>query len=159
LILVGLCHDRDTGSCASGDGTNDAPALRLSDVGFAMIAGTSIARQASDILLMDNNFSSIVSSVKWGRNVYASIIKFLQFQLTINIAAVVMAVSGAIIFSESPLTPVQMLWINMIMDSLASLSLATERPTDELLKMRPFSSTTPLLTPTCVKHICGQVRS
>lgn len=140
----------------TGDGTNDAPALRLADVGFAMVSGTSIARQASDILLMDDNFLSIVQSVKWGRNVYASIIKFLQFQLTINVVAVVTAVAGVLLLHRSPLTPVQMLWVNMIMDSLASLSLATEPPTASMLTMPPFSSNTSLLTPTCVKHIVGQ---
>lgn len=92
------------------------------------------------------------------RNVYSSIIKFLQFQLTINVVAVATAVAGVAVLSESPLNAVQLLWVNLIMDSLASLSLATEAPTDGMLAMQPFSSTTPLLTPTCVKHICGQVR-
>lgn len=82
----------------------------------------------------------------------------VQFQLTINIAAVAMAVGGVLAVGESPLTPVQMLWVNMIMDSLASVALATEAPSDAMLRLRPFSSSTPLLTPSCVKHICGQVR-
>lgn len=83
----------------------------------------------------------------------------VQFQLTINVAAVAMAVAGVLLYGESPLTPVQMLWINMIMDSLASVALATEAPTDAMLRLRPFSSTTPLLTPSCLKHICGQART
>lgn len=82
----------------------------------------------------------------------------MQFQLTINVAAVALAVGGVLVAGESPLTPVQMLWVNMIMDSLASVALATEAPSDAMLRLRPFSSTTPLLTPSCVKHICGQAR-
>lgn len=123
MCLRVCCH------AASGDGTNDAPALTAADVGFAMASGTSIAKDASDILLMDDNFTSIVSAVKWGRNVYASVTKFLQFQLTANVVAVTTAAAGALWLRESPLSAVQMLWVNLIMDSLASLSLATEAPT------------------------------
>lgn len=93
---------------------------------------------------------------RWGRNVYVSITKFLQFQLTINIVAVAITVLGAAVLNKAPLGAVQMLWVNLIMDSLASLALATEPPTDAMLKMQPFSAQAPLLTNKVLKHIAGQ---
>ncbi|CAG9462723.1 unnamed protein product [Pedinophyceae sp. YPF-701] len=141
----------------TGDGTNDAPALRAADVGFAMNSGTGIAREASDIVLMDDNFASIVSAVKWGRNVYRGVQRFLQFQLTVNLVAVATACGGAIALEGgSPLSAVQMLWVNLIMDSLASLALATDEPTDALLDQQPFSTADPLIGPDVAKDILGQ---
>eukprot|EP00879_Flechtneria_rotunda_P005074 GHRR01005351.1.p1 GENE.GHRR01005351.1~~GHRR01005351.1.p1 ORF type:complete len:952 (+),score=468.24 GHRR01005351.1:385-2856(+) len=140
----------------TGDGTNDAPALTAADVGFAMAAGTSIAKEASDILLLDNNFRSIVSAVKWGRNVYSCVTKFLQFQLTANAVALVTAAGGGLLLRASPLSAVQMLWVNLIMDSLASLALATEEPTDAMLDEAPRNRDGALITPTVVKSIVGQ---
>jgi P-type E1-E2 ATPase len=103
-----------------------------------MKTGTNVAHNAADIIIQDDNFASIVKACKWGRNVYDNIRRFLQFQLSVNVVALATAFSGACILWESPLAAIQLLWVNMIMDSLASLALATETPKDDLLKRPPY---------------------
>jgi len=140
----------------TGDGTNDAPALSRSDVGFAMgIQGTSVAKTACDIVLLDDNFSSIVQAVKWGRNVYDSVSKFLQFQMTVNVAAVILAAVAALWLNDSPLRAVQLLWVNLIMDSFASLALATEPPTNALLDRKPYGRNKPIISKHMWVHLLG----
>ena len=140
----------------TGDGTNDAPALSKSDVGFSMFAGTDIAKEASDIVIMDNNFSSLVVAIIYGRNIYDNIRKFLQFQLTVNFCACLLVFICACIGNETPLTTIQMLWINLIMDSLGSLALATEPPYDELLHREPTKKDESIINGKMWKHIILQ---
>ncbi|KAF9581818.1 hypothetical protein BGW38_001037 [Lunasporangiospora selenospora] len=143
----------------TGDGTNDGPALKMADVGFSMgITGTEVAKEASAIVLMDDNFSSILKSLMWGRAVNDSVRKFLQFQLTVNITAVVLSFISAVTSenNESVLSAVQLLWVNLIMDTLAALALATEPPSPDVLKRMPTSKKAPLINFNMWKMILGQ---
>ncbi|KAG0244606.1 ATP2B3 protein [Mortierella sp. GBAus27b] len=143
----------------TGDGTNDGPALKMADVGFSMgISGTEVAKEASAIVLMDDNFSSILSALMWGRAVNDSVRKFLQFQLTVNITAVVLSFISAITSddNQSVLSAVQLLWVNLIMDTLAALALATEPPSPDVLDRYPTAKTAPLINLRMWKMILGQ---
>jgi len=155
--LVNLLKDRSEVVGVTGDGTNDAPALRTADVGMAMgITGTDLAKEASDIIIMDDKFSSIRKAVLWGRCVYDNIRKFLQFQLTVNIVALVVTFVSAVTGREPPLNSVMMLWINLIMDTMGALALGTEAPTEALLDRRPYKKTAKLLGRCMVKNIVVQ---
>jgi Ca2+-transporting ATPase len=147
-VLVGLLQEQGEVVAVTGDGTNDAPALKLADVGFAMNSGTDIAKGAADMVLLDDNFASVVNAVRWGRSVNDNVKKFLQFQLTINVAGVLLTLIGSLAseHSKEPFTPVQMLWLNMIMDTLAALSLATELPEEACMTRSPVYKQAPLLT-------------
>lgn len=139
----------------TGDGANDALALQEADVGLAMhIQGTEVAKEASDIVIMDDNFASIVKTVMWGRSVYDNIRKFVQFQLTVNVVALTLSVITAFHKDyQLPLTAVQLLWVNLIMDTLAALALATEMPTVDLLNRRPYARETYLISPSMWRFV------
>ncbi|KAL1626429.1 plasma membrane calcium [Neofusicoccum ribis] len=158
-ILVTKLRSMGDIVAVTGDGTNDGPALKAADIGFSMgIAGTEVAKEASAIILMDDNFASILTALMWGRAVNDAVRKFLQFQLTVNITAVILTFVSSVSDSEmrSVLTAVQLLWINLIMDSLAALALATDPPTEEILNRKPPARSAPLISIVMWKMIIGQ---
>lgn len=155
-LVLGL-KELDNVVAVTGDGSNDAQALSKADVGFAMgIQGTEAAKQAADIIIMNDDFSSVISSILWGRNIFDNIRKFLQFQLSVNLSAVILVFITSCIGSESPISAIQMLWLNLIMDSLGSLALATESPTKDLLNRKPHSKREYLINGQMWKHIISQ---
>ncbi|KAK9930934.1 hypothetical protein M0R45_018236 [Rubus argutus] len=147
LLMVQCLKQKGHVVAVTGDGTNDAPALKEADIGLSMgIQGTEVAKESSDIVIMDDNFASVATVLMWGRCVYNNIQKFIQFQLTVNVAALVINFVAAISAGQVPLTAVQLLWVNLIMDTLGALALATEKPTKELMEKPPVGRTAPLIT-------------
>ena len=135
--LVKICQKQGLVVGMTGDGVNDAPALKLADVGFAMGSGTEIAKESSDIVILDNNLVSISNAILYGRTIFKSIRKFIIYQLTVNCCALVLSIVGPFIGIPTPITVIQMLWINMIMDTLAGLAFSYEPPLSEYLKEKP----------------------
>lgn len=157
LLLVTGLQEMGKVVAVTGDGTNDAPALKKSNVGFAMgKMGTDVCKDASKIILLDDSFSSIVTAIKYGRNVFDAIRKFVQFQLTVNIVAMACAITGGLLIDESPINAIQMLWLNMIMDSFAALALATDPPSEELLTRKPIGKHERIITDFMWKTILFQ---
>ncbi|RZC48949.1 hypothetical protein C5167_017375 [Papaver somniferum] len=157
LLMVQCLKQKGHVVAVTGDGTNDAPALKEADVGLSMgIQGTEVAKESSDIVILDDNFATVVTVLRWGRCVYTNIQKFIQFQLTVNIAALVINFIAAASAGEVPLTTVQLLWVNLIMDTLGALALATDRPTEELMKNPPVGRNQPLIMNAMWRNLVAQ---
>ena len=139
----------------TGDGTNDAPALKAAQVGLSMGDGTSVAKEASDITIVDNSFSSIGRAVMWGRSLYKNIQRFILFQLTVNVAACLIVLAGAFMGTESPLTVTQMLWANLIMDTFAAMALASLPPSAAVMHEKPRNRRAHIITPPMRWDIIG----
>lgn len=153
--LVKLLQSQDEVVAVTGDGTNDAPALNAAQVGLSMGDGTSVAKEASDITIIDNSFGSITKAVLWGRSLYRNIQKFILFQMTINVAACLIVLIGAFLGTESPLTVTQMLWVNLIMDTFAALALASLPPDERVMRDKPRHLNDNIVTRAMAKGIIG----
>ncbi|KAI3749431.1 hypothetical protein L2E82_20043 [Cichorium intybus] len=157
LLMVKCLKQKGHVVAVTGDGTNDAPALKEADIGLSMgIQGTEVAKQSSDIVILDDDIASVSTVLMWGRCVYNNIQKFIQFQLTVNVAALVINFIAAVSAGDVPLTAVQLLWVNLIMDTLGALALATERPTNELLNKPPVGRVEPLITNIMWRNLFAQ---
>ena len=153
--LVNLLQQRGEVVAVTGDGTNDAPALKAAQVGLSMGDGTSVAKEASDITILDNSFSSIGKAVMWGRSLYLNIQRFILFQMTINVAACIIVLFGAFLGVQSPLTVTQMLWVNLIMDTFAALALASLPPSQRVMNDPPRQRRANIITKEMARGIFG----
>ena len=153
--LVKLLRQQGQVVAATGDGTNDAPALNAADVGLSMGDGTAVAKEASDMTIQDNSFSTIANAVMWGRSLYKNIQRFLLFQLTVNVTACFLVLAGAFMGTESPLTVTQMLWINLIMDTFAAIALASLPPSRRVMDDRPRDRKASILSRSMRVEILG----
>ena len=155
--LVNLLQQRGEVVAVTGDGTNDAPALNHAHVGLSLGSGTNVAKEASDMTLLDDSFRSIERAVMWGRSLYNNIRRFLFFQLVVNLTALLLVLGGAIIGTQMPLTVTQILWVNLIMDTFAAMALASLPPTREVMSERPRKQTAPIISPSMARGIvfCG----
>lgn len=151
--LVRLAQESSLVTGMTGDGINDAPALKKADVGFAMGSGTEVAKEAGDIVILDNNFASIAKAIRYGRTIFKSIRKFVVFQLTMNLCAVGVSLTGPFIGIDTPVTVVQMLWVNIIMDTLAGLAFAGEPPLAEYMEEKPIKRSEPVLSKAMINQI------
>ena len=151
--LVRMLQQAGAVVAVTGDGTNDAPALNYAHVGLSLGSGTNVAKEASDMTLLDDSFSSIAKAVMWGRSLYRNIQRFLFFQLVVNVVALLLVIAGSLIGTEMPLTITQILWVNLIMDTFAALALASLPPSREVMKEMPRKQTDFILTPTIIRGI------
>ncbi|KAB2625348.1 calcium-transporting ATPase 13 [Pyrus ussuriensis x Pyrus communis] len=157
LLMVQCLKERGHVVAVTGDGTNDAPALTEADIGLSMgIQGTEVAKESSDVVIMDDNFASVATVLRWGRCVYSNIQKSIQFQLTVNVAAVGINFIAAISAGEVPLTAVQLLWVNLIIVTLGYLAIATVEPTKELMEKPPVGRTEPLIASIMWRNLLPQ---
>jgi Ca2+-transporting ATPase len=157
-MIVSALQKRGEVVAVTGDGTNDVAALVKADVGLSMgKCGTELAKEASDIVILDDDFQSIVSAILWGRCIFNNVRKFLQFQLTANVGTLLISFLSAVVLHDTPFRAVQLLWVNLIMDSLGALALATSRPHPALLERRPAKRKSPLISADMIQNIAMQV--
>ena len=153
-LVKALVENREV-VAVTGDGTNDAPALKSAHVGLSMGDGTSVAKEASDITIVDNSFSSIGKAVMWGRSLYQNIQRFILFQMTVNVAACLIVLIGAFVGTQSPLTVTQMLWVNLIMDTFEAMALASLPPNGNVMRAQPRNREDFIINKEMKKRIIG----
>ena len=157
LRLVSFLMEAGEVVAVTGDGSNDSPALKQADVGLSMgRCGTELAKMASDIVILDDNFNSIVSALKWGRVIYDNVRAFIQYQLTVNFTSMILTFVGSVVLQDAPIKTTQLLWFNLIMDSFGAIALATRSPTDSLLNRQPYGRGDQLISNILIRNIIGQ---